>query len=168
MNKIPKPFDRLRPQTANAIVRLHRQGLSQRLIAREAGVSQATVSRVVSQHLSAITVPLSERAQALTIAPVVRRPGGDDGSAIALYRLERDRRAERRQQDARMLAAKAEFAERMERDKQAGKGGRPTGSRNGGNSLAGKLVKPGKPRLELKSDPLDALVNSLSHYPGAA
>jgi hypothetical protein len=81
-----------------------------------------------------------------------------ESEAIALYRTEKAKRAERLAQSPAMEAAKVELERQREAQAKAGRGGRPRGSKNGGNSLAGQLVSSGKPRIfAQRNDPLDLL-----------
>lgn len=84
-----QPFDRLRPELVSMIRTLHRQKLSQRLIALEVGVSQATVSRAIAQDRAAMTAPLSPRAVSLEIVDVqtIPRREAEAGRSYTLFPL---------------------------------------------------------------------------------
>lgn len=79
----PKLFEELQPEKAAKIVALHGLGTSQRLIAAEVGVSQATVSRAIAVHLAAPTAAprSSPRAFAPRPLPVVDTSGRSYGLA---------------------------------------------------------------------------------------
>lgn len=73
----------------------------------------------------------TSRKEVVPVAPLTVSERGEPhaeyreliGNPVALYRLERDRRAER--SDPRMLEAKAMYARLLEADRTSQKGGRP-------------------------------------------
>jgi hypothetical protein len=88
--------------------------------------------------------------------------------AISCYRNEKARRAERHAQRPEIVAAKAEYLRSLEAQRAAGRGGRPKGSKNGGNSLAGKVTASRPHIFAQKCEPGDELIVALAHYSGGA
>lgn len=120
------------------------KGLNAYEINKKRGVSKTAIYRIRDE----ISVPPT--------------PAPDPSDPIMLYRAEKLARAQRLAANPQMTAAQRAFAALLQREKDAGRGGRPKGAKSV-NSLNGKLVKPGKPMLlALRRDPLD-----LTPYLGA-
>jgi hypothetical protein len=158
INKLPKLFDRLHPAKHAKIVRLRQQGLSQRLVALEVGVSQATVSRVMSAHYESVATPLSASALSLEL---VRREWPDDSEqaahAIAIYRNEKARAEQRRAFKPVLQEAKQDFVAALAREKEAKKGGRPKASGRGGQKPMGAFGKQRRSDFRRELDLCDLL-----------
>lgn len=95
-----------------------------------------------------------------------RQPARIDSNdaRVALYRTEKAKAEERRRSRV-MDDAKAAFAAMLQREQDAGRGGRPRGSKN--NGWTG--LNPQRPQIHaVKCDPADALIVALGHYGGAA
>jgi hypothetical protein len=83
--------------------------------------------------------------------------------AIALYRHEKARRAER--PDPRMLAAKVALEALRERDRENQRGGRPKKSFGSVPGLTARKAQPGKPQIfAMRPDPKDALLDAVAYY----
>lgn len=120
-------------EDADEIRRLVSRGLSQRAVAGQFGVSNVMVNGIVAgKYYLTPDTPSQIARRKQEEAPT------EASEAIALYRTEKAKREERLQQDARMLAAKADYAAQLERDRDAKKGGRPKKPLNTLTSTRGK------------------------------
>lgn len=152
---MPRLSDRMKQQ----IRELSTDGWGHRRIAAALGLAASTVARV-RYHLG---LPANSVGRPTNKPTGQRRIEFDSGEeAVRLYRLEKAK-AEERKADL-LTPAKAQYAQLLEREREAGRGGRPKKS-------FGTLPqsKPGKPNIYAKAvDPRDALIESLGHFGGGA
>lgn len=85
--------------------------------------------------------------------------------AVALYRAEKAKRAERLKARPELATAKAAYQAALQREQDARKGGRPP-KPGGGKNIRVGAIRNQFPNVQ--SDPKDALLNSVQPYYGAA
>lgn len=144
------------------------QGMPQLSARQLADIRRMMGEKRGSQTISlAIGLPRSTVQRAmyhLSREPVPRQQIPDPNHAIALYRTEVARRAERLALRPEMQDAKQAMQDRLALDKLNQRGGRPKGS----GKVPFVFVKPGKPQLMLrKSDPRDALLDAVEPWGGS-
>ncbi len=84
-------------------------------------------------------------------------------TAAELYALEKEKR--RLHPRPALLAAKAAYLALLERDKQAGRGGRP---KNGPKPIGSINVNPSRPNIYAQRvEPADSLWTALGHFAGS-
>ncbi len=166
------------PRPRAQVTSLHIAAIEKRLIASDyrgvgaiavaVGVSKTTVCRVRDRMVRPRSprfelVPDERKAPETLIAPVaIKIPDDRPLTAAELYQVEKEKR--RLHPRPALLAAKAAYEALLERDKQAGRGGRPKNSKPINSLNIGR----GRPNIYAQRvEPVDALWTALGHFAGS-